>query len=1478
MSTLKSTALLLILSCLALFHVAFAQPSTALIDNEAGLPFIQNFGPKDYRNAHAQNWAVLQDERGIMYIGNGLGVLEYDGVDWRLIPVTNRTPARKLAMGLNGRIYVGARREIGYLAADSLSQLQYVSLLAHIPEEYHNFSNTFQLEVTPEGIYFASRNLLFRWQPEKTERFENLEKKSATEARLLNTHESGTMEIWELPRLHRIFRLKNTLYAIDREIGLLAMTKVAGADTLLAVPGGEQVAGQFTHIVLPYSSTDTQSLSPEQTASLERVIIGNRSRGLFSFDGENFRPFSNKYAAESSAFLNDARPRDGLMFSDGSFIVPTLRKGAVLIDWQGRLKQVINKTAGLRDETVRSIYRDREGALWLALNNGLARIEIPGPFTAYNQIIGLNGSVNSIIKTDNALFTSGSKGVHSAAFSGGTGDYPQFSGLPGTLTSAAALLSLDDRVLVAMSSNLYQITKNQLVMVENLRARSLYQSRYYRNLVFVGLHDGLAVLKKNGDQWQLVNRIADFKIYVHSIVEESPGVLWLGLFYDGFSRITIPALQDTLSGEPWADTEATEIAATIEYFDKSHGLPRGTGRVFYIDQRPVFATNKGLRRFDPLKIMFTPDSTFGIPFADTTRLISRMVEGNEGVVWTKSTSKEGRRETWFATPASKSGEAESTTIRARYTPNNIPFSRIADWGSVYALYPDPEQSGILWIGGPDGMLRYDRSVQKDYAVDFPALVRRVVTLKQDSVIFGGAVSENTVNSDISTLAYAFNGLRFQYAAPSHDDPSQNRYQVYLEGFDEGWSAWNAETQKDYTNLPEGDYRFRVRAKNIYQHESSEGIYQFTILPPWHRSWWAYMLFSILFIAFFALSLYGYNKRRTRQLRAQTRALEATVKERTTEIVAKNAQLAEQAEQLQELNTMKSRFFANISHEFRTPLTLIMGPVEQAIDRINDPDLKNKMSGVQRNAQRLLRLINELLDLAKLEAGKLTLQASQGNIVTFCKGMVATFAAAAEIRKIDLQLNISPSTIDEQTFPPIYFDHDKMEKVFVNILSNALKFTPDKGRIILELGIPEGAGRISELKDKNTPKIQLPDPVTKNSEFPVPNSEFSKQCVQIRISDSGAGIPAEDLPHIFDRFYQARDESGSTNQLGSGIGMALAKELVELHQGSISVESEIGKGTTVTIQLPFGNSRLSNSEFRIPNSELKDKEGPKIQLSDPITENIGIDNSEFRPAPSGIPNSEFENSEIVLIVEDNPDMRTYIRESLIQKPRAIYDIREAANGREGFEQATAIMPDLIISDVMMPEMDGYQLCEKLKTDERTSHVPVILLTARAGEESKIAGLETGADAYLTKPFNSRELLVRVKNLIAQRRKLRQQFSNEVHLKPRDIAITSADEQFLQKAIDIVEANIGNENFSIEDFAAEIGLSRSQLHRKIQALTDQSPSVFIRSLRLKRAVDLIEQKAATINEIAYQTGFSSPAYFRKCFREQFGVSPKEYQRRS
>jgi DNA-binding response OmpR family regulator len=441
---------------------------------------------------------------------------------------------------------------------------------------------------------------------------------------------------------------------------------------------------------------------------------------------------------------------------------------------------------------------------------------------------------------------------------------------------------------------------------------------------------------------------------------------------------------------------------------------------------------------------------------------------------------------------------------------------------------------------------------------------------------------------------------------------------------------------------------------------------------------------------------------------------------------------------------------------------------------------------------------------------------------------------------------------------IFFDRDKLEKIVTNLLANAFKFTAQGGSVEVAVDIP------------HIP----PGPPSKGGVEPVSPFEGGlRGMLEIRVQDSGIGIPADRLPHIFDRFYQADDFSNvetlhATSLQGIGIGLALTRELVELHRGEISVESAPGEGTTFTVRLPLGKAHLAAEEIEERGAKSVSSNQPSA-ISDQEMLNIegeqaGIDQS---------PNHQIAKSPIVLIVEDNPDMRAYLRESL----ESSYKVLEAEDGEQGLQKGTDRMPDLIISDVMMPKMDGFELCRRLKSNECTSHIPVILLTARADAESKIEGLETGADDYLSKPFDARELRVRVKNLIALRRKLWEKFRQGSTVEIREIALTSLDAQFLERAVTVIEKHIAEPDYETEVFGKEIGLSRGHLNRKLQALTGQSTREFIRTLRLKRAAQLLKNHTGNVSEIAYQVGFNNLSHFARVFREMFDLSPSEYAAR-
>ena len=523
----------------------------------------------------------------------------------------------------------------------------------------------------------------------------------------------------------------------------------------------------------------------------------------------------------------------------------------------------------------------------------------------------------------------------------------------------------------------------------------------------------------------------------------------------------------------------------------------------------------------------------------------------------------------------------------------------------------------------------------------------------------------------------------------------------------------------------------------------------------------------------------------------------------------------ETEKLQGLDRIKTNFFTNLSHEFRTPLTLILGPLEKIMDQKNYNEDQLKL--IYKNANRLLRLINQLLDLTSIDAGKMKLNVEKGDAIIFIKGIAASFQPLAEIKNINLMF------VSEHDSLNSFFDRDKLEKILSNLFINAIKFTSN-GNII----------------------ISIPDKFSFRN-----NNRF----FEINVEDTGVGIPADKIETVFDRFFT---DSNDTVQTGTGIGLALVRELVELHHGSISVESKLNKGTKFKIEFPLDEKFYNELGIEI-SSSMDDSMNSNNEVPAGDSDSEAKEEILSRKAPP-----------LILIVEDNEDMRKFIKESIGQDLR----ILESSNGYDGFEIAINNIPDLVISDVLMPEMNGIELCEKLKVDERTSHIPVILLTARSATENKVEGLDTGADDYITKPFSTAELQARINNLIKQRKNLRKQYRKEIIFDPKDMAVTSMDEKFLIKAFGIIEQHISDYKFTVEGFAKEIGYSRMQLHRKIHALTDQSANELIRSYRLKKAARLLVKKSGNISEVAYEVGFNNPSYFASSFKNLFGYSPSEY----
>lgn len=564
--------------------------------------------------------------------------------------------------------------------------------------------------------------------------------------------------------------------------------------------------------------------------------------------------------------------------------------------------------------------------------------------------------------------------------------------------------------------------------------------------------------------------------------------------------------------------------------------------------------------------------------------------------------------------------------------------------------------------------------------------------------------------------------------------------------------------------------------------------------------------NISLIAFLLLAAFGFILFRIYRLNQEKKQIN---------IQAKLEKEKMEAERLQELDEAKSRFFANIAHEFRTPLTLILGPSEQIIEEYPDQQLQETAGLIRRNADKLLVLVNQMLDLSKLESGMVRLQPVNKDFISFTKGYIQGFESLAEEKEIGISLTSSLQNLEMD------FDPEKCAIIFNNLMSNALKFTQ-----------PFGEVKILIQEEKNA---------------------ASEDFVSIEVADTGAGISAEQLPYIFDRFYQVND-STTRKTHGTGIGLALAKECTELHGGKISVSSRRGEGTAFKIVLP---QRQENAMV----AESGESVGADLSMLENPVEN---QNRTLSPASLSKKRDRVVGH-TVLVVEDNAEVRKFITDIVGN----FYHVIEAENGRQGLEIASCQIPDLIISDVMMPEIDGYEFCRQAKNDDKTSHIPVIMLTAKAGMESKLEGLDTGADDYLAKPFNARELLARIRNLIAVREKLQLKY-----LETRDSSLFAAKEnQFLVKIKSVIEENIDKEEFGVEDLGKALAMSRTQVHRKLKALTNQSASQFVRQFKLEKALDLLKTADYNVSEVAYMTGFNSPNYFSTCFAEQFGYPPSE-----
>ena len=805
----------------------------------------------------------------------------------------------------------------------------------------------------------------------------------------------------------------------------------------------------------------------------------------------------------------------------------------------------------------------------------------------------------------------------------------------------------------------------------------------------------------------------------------------------------------------------------------------------YKDSRGLvwIATREGLNVYDTRRHVFLDLS----PVAEAKgNFIAAITEDQERNMWV-STSRKVIRVT-VASDGKGSYLFDSRAYNSEDGLQNCDFNQ----RSIKTLH-----NGIIAIGGLYGVnvfapdhIRYNKMLPNVMFTGL-SLFDEAVKVGQS---YGGRVLIEKELNDVENVEFDYkqNIFSVSFASDNYNLPEKTQYMYKLEGFNNDWLTLPVGVHNvTFTNLAPGKYVLRVKAINsdgyVGIKEATLGI---VVNPPFWMSWWAYLLYAVGLVVVLFLARYRMLKREREKFHLQQIENE----------VAKN----------EEINNMKFRFFTNVSHELRTPLTLIISPLEGMLKETTDELQSTRLQLMYRNAQRLLHLVNQLLDFRKGEMSTHQLSLSEGDIISYVHSVCNSFLLMADKKHIQFSFF---SGID--TFS-MAFDADKVGKIVMNLLSNAFKFTPEGGRVTVMIEHVAG-----------TPDM-----------------------LEIKIADTGIGISDVDKEHIFERFYQA-DHKGVEETTGNGIGLSLVRDFVTLHEGEVKVFDNIGTGSVFVIQFPV---KHVETQVQLP---------PETGISVGEEEDKEIKEETKEEA-------ERKDFPLLLIVDDNEDFRIFMRYSLELQ----YRVRLAVNGKEAWEMMQEELPDLVISDVMMPQMDGNELCRLIKQDKRTAHIPVILLTARQNTEAKLEGLQTGADDYVTKPFNMTILVLRIRKLIELSRYHRVT-QGMIDPAPSEIVITSLDEKLIEKAIKYVEDNMSRTELSVEELSRGLGMSRVHLYKKLLQITGKTPIEFIRVIRLKRAAQLLRESQLHVSEVAFEVGFNNPKYFSRYFKDEFGVLPSVYQ---
>ncbi|QHT71654.1 response regulator [Rhodocytophaga rosea] len=1323
--------------------------------------------------SHGTVYSIIQDKEGFMWFGTRDGLNKYNGYDFVVYDHDPDKPGsisdnliRSIYEDRSGKLWIATKNGLNVFDKSTETFKVFV----------HDTTNQYSISDNDiQYVYQDRAGLMWIGTTRGLNKYD-----PATNRFTLFMHNPSAVKHWT----------ENTINIIyEDKLGNLWVGTTKGLSHF------DRKTEKFTRYLHKTATADNSKFAGSVNAICEDrtgiLWVGSMGDGVKQFDRVNktYTVFKHDYADENS--LSDNIILSLREDSFGNIWVGTQHGGLNKYDRQSgkfiRYKHLSSSPASLSDNSVMCVYEDSFKVLWVACFRGgvnktdLLKKKIAAVEYNTTDPKGLRDSyIYSLYADASSNIWIGNR-IGLDKLDRKTGKITQYSysaAIPKNLSTNTAHSIIEDRdgnLWVALSASVKRIniSTGQVTNFEYKEGDTTSLPFPYANVVYedtkgriwIGTRDGLALFNKNTET---------FKTYRLNVITKT--------------QFNVDYIAEDQNGILWLATSSDGLnrfdPATGEFVSYYSVASEQSMNYIYKSSKGVMwvcSASGGIYQFNPQNGKYTP--------AQGPKELSRMVihgilEDNSGNLWLVS-----RKGGLFKyDPAAK-------TLR-NYDVHDGLLSN--EFNRAFCK----DSKGYMYFGSNSGLniLHPDSLLTNPYA----PLVR----------ISGFKVMEkprSIQTGEPIVLPYNENFFSFDFVGLNYSLPEENTYAYKLEGLDEDWITAGTRRYAPYTNLDPGDYTFRVKSANYDGVWNNEGMaVKITITPPFWKTIYAYIIYVVAGIAILYYGKEYFVGRERLKHNLKLKSLES--------------------EKLHELDQMKSRFFANVSHELRTPLTLIINPLETMLaEKTSESHTYAYFHLMLRNARRLLQLINQLLDISKLEAGGMRLENEVGELMAFVKAHFFSFDSLAAHRQIKLNFHHNPGSLW------VKFDKDKIEKVVTNLFSNAMKFTPRGGEISVNISVE-----------------------------PIQNSKSKLRKVLVTVRDTGIGIEADKLEKIFDRFYQI-DSSHTRNYEGTGIGLSLTKELISLYGGNIRVESEPGKGSCFFVELTL--EEVSQQES-IDGSLQTHNEELVARLSDHSLTDGSYSLEE-------LPNQLDESLPLLLIVEDHADLSSYIRNTFIEKYRVVH----ASNGKEGLDKAQELIPDLIISDWMMPQMTGMELCRKLKTDERTSHIPVIMLTARASMQDKLVGLENGADVYLTKPFNTEELIAQVKNLILQRRRLRERFSKTAMLvdsskDSNKIEYSSTDEKFLKKVFSILEKSYESTDFNVEVLEEQLNMSHTQLYRKLKALTDQPPVELVRDFRLRKAAILIASKQETVSQVAYKVGFSNLSYFTKSFRKLYGVPPSEY----